>query len=211
VLEFLVEPGHEAEVAGFMRNAGTGRRAPAGLEMLCLGRRLSRNQQEHVIVSSWSDEAAFEKATDHVGLPAFLAPKADLLSVRRAADFAVSASLGSGPEGGRILRVYRARVAAEAVDEWTARSLEQIPGLSEKDGLLCVRAGVGRGAADARGEVLVLALSAWRDWDAVLAATGGHIDRLLKSTELIGLERPMGVDHYELVGPDGKTKPDRPA
>jgi hypothetical protein len=199
LLEFRALPGHEAEVTGFLRHSTSGDHHPAGLLTRFVGRRLSRQQQEHIAVTCWRDESAFTRGTDPLGAPAYLAPKADLLAERRSSAFGVSAALGDRPDGARILRVYRARVATAAVEKWQRRAAEQLTALSTKERLVFARAGVGLAGADSSGEVSVVALSAWDDWDAVLAATGGHIDRLVQATELVDLERPEGVDHYELL------------
>ncbi len=98
-----------------------------------------------------------------------------------------------------------------SVEEWASRAVDQLPSLSERDGLVWVRAGLDIAGADSGGEVSIVALSAWRDWDAVLTATGGHIDRLVQSTDLTDLERPIGVNHYELLRPDTRTHADEAA
>lgn len=202
LLEFRVTPGHEAEVVGFIRHSGPADSASAGILMQCLGRRLSRHQQEHIAVTSWRDEAALAHGTDPFGMPVYLSPRADLLGDRKLSSFRVSAALGDGVEGARVLRVYRANVAAADVAEWARRAVEHLAGLVGTEGLVYVREGVGMAGANPEGDVPVLALSCWRDWDAVLAATGGHIDRLVQSTELVDLERFIGVDHYELLASD---------
>lgn len=202
LLEFRVVPGHEAEVTGFLRHTAPGGRPSAGILMRCVGSRLNRHQQEHLVVTCWRDGAAFTRGTDPQGVPGYLAPKADLLSEPRSSGFRVSAALGDEPDGARILRVYRAQVAAASVVEWEGRAAEQMTALSGKQSLIFARAGVVLDDERPSDEVSVVALSAWRDWDAVLAATGGHIDRLVQDTELIDLERPVGVDHYELFESD---------
>ncbi len=204
-------PGHEAEVAGFLRHSRPGESPPAGLLMQCLGRRLSLHRQQHIVITCWRDEAAFAHGTDPLGIPVSLSPKAHCLSDRLSSPFGISAALGDGAEGARILRVYRAEVAAASVKEWARRAGEPLASLSGREGFVCVRAGVDMAGADSRGEVSVVALSGWRDWDAVLAATGGHIDRLVQATDLTDLERPIGLDHYELLKPDTRTHADRPA
>ncbi|MGD0862215.1 MAG: hypothetical protein ABSA21_05575 [Candidatus Limnocylindrales bacterium] len=166
------------------------------------GTRLSRHQSEHIVVTCWRTDAAFARGTDPQGVPAYLSPRADLLSARRPSTFRVTASLGSSLEGARILRVYRAQVAAASIAAWERRAAELLTSLSATDGLVAMRAGSSPAGAHSGSGLQVVAVSAWRDWDAVLAATGGHIDRLLQETELADVEEPIGVDHYELLGPD---------
>ena len=202
LLELRVVPGHEAEVVGLLRHSTPGARGPAGLLLRCVGKRLSRHQQEHIVVTCWRDREAFTHGTDPQGVPAYLSPKADLLSERRSSAFRVSAAMGDEPGAARILRVYRARVATASVEEWERRAAEQLTVLAAKDSLVFARAGVDLAGEHPSDEVPVVALSAWRDWDAVLEATGGHIDRLVEDTELIDLERPIAVDHYELFESD---------
>jgi hypothetical protein len=199
LLEFRVVPGHEAEVVGFLRNAAPCDRSSAGLLTCCIGRRLGRHQSELVVVTGWRDHAAFTSGTDALGVPTFFSPKASLLGERRSLAFDVSASMGDGPDGSRILRVDRALVSTADVELWERRSEEQLTRMSETDGLLCLRAGVGLADADPGGAVPVVALSAWRDWEAVLVVTGGHIGRLVQDTELIDLEHSGSVGHYEVL------------
>ncbi len=202
ILEFRAKPGHEAELVGFLRNLQAGTRPVGGLLKHYIGRRLSRHQQEHVAVTCWNDVAAFTRGTDPLGTPAYLWPRGDLLSDRKSSSYRVCASLADGTEVARVLRVYRADVAPSDVDEWERRTAEHMTGLVGTEGLVYLREGVGTAGANQEGNVPIVALSCWRNWDAVLAATGGHIDRLVQATELIDLERTTSVDHFELVSPE---------
>ena len=218
LLEFRVVPGHEAEVIGFLRHAVPAERRLKGLLTRCTGRRLNRRQPELIALTCWRDNATFAAGTDPLGAPAYLSSKADLLTDRRSSTFRASAIAGDDPEPAHILRVYRAGVAVGSTAEWERCAGEQLAELTAMDGLVFVRAGIvpagaalaGSSLADGQpgDEASVIALSAWRDWDAVLAATGGHIDRLLETNALADLERPIGVDHYELLGPDSGSQGD---
>jgi hypothetical protein len=42
-------------------------------------------------------------------------------------------------------------------------------------------------------------LTAWTEWDLLLAATGGRLERTLIDTEISDLERPARADHFELL------------
>jgi hypothetical protein len=199
-LEFRVVPGHDAEVTGFLRHAMFVAAHPAGVVMLCAGKRLGTHRSEHLVVTCWRNQAAYLKGTDAHGVPAFLSAKAEWLSSPRALAFEVAGSIGSDLAGARIMRVYRARIPAGSVAVWEERARAQLSALASRDGLVCVRAGVGRPAIGE--EVHVSVISAWRDWAAVLAATGGHIDRLVQDTEFEDIEQAAGLDHYQLLDSD---------
>jgi hypothetical protein len=208
LFEFRVVPGHEAEVTGFLRHSLLDGAPPEGMITAYVGRRLGRQQLEHIVATNWRDEAAYGHGTDPRGVPVHISAKADLFDERRSAAFRVAASTGRGWEGARILRVYRASIAAESVPAWEQRAMEPVTSLSIKDGLLSALAGVRLPSVASSGRVSVIAVSAWRDWVAVLAATGGHIDRLVQETELTDLEQPVAVDHYQLLTPDAGTAAD---
>ncbi len=198
LVEFRIAPGHEAEVVACLRHpelrAGP---RPEGLIADSVGRRLGQKQREHVLVTSWKDEKSWRKGTDN-GSPRCLAQVADLLTDRRDVRFRVVGCSGSGLEAGKILRVYRGRVALASLPAWEARACEPIEWLSGKPGLVSLAVGpsMDESGADERE---VMAVSSWRDWDAVLEATGGHLDRLLEATEMSELEHPVDVEHYQLI------------
>ena len=199
LLEFQVVPGHEAEVTSSLRQTVLEGPLPAGILMRCAGKRLSQQQAEHIVATCWRTDAAMTAGLDEHGLPRYLAPVAELLGGRRLAAFDVSASIGHSLAGARIMRVHRGSVAPESLEIWARSSAAQVEKLSARDGLICARAGASRAGASADGEVPVFAISAWRDWEAVLAATGGHIDRLVEDTDLGELERAVALDHYQLL------------
>jgi hypothetical protein len=72
-------------------------------------------------------------------------------------------------------------------------------------GIMLALAGVAMGdAGDAgesgeSGDVRILVLTAWRDWDALLEATGGRLSRPILGTELSGPQPHSLADHYERV------------
>ena len=194
-------PGHGAELAGFVRQILLDD-PPAGVALRCVGRRLGRQQPEHLLVTCWEDEAAFARGTDRSGMPAYLSTKSDLLLDRRSSAFAVTVWHGDGPKGSRILRLYQAHVGAADVEAWKRRAVEQTAQLAEQAGLVCVRAGVSLSGADSNGEVAVMTLTAWSDWERVLTATGGHIDRYVRDDDLTEPRHSVGsdrVDHYEVL------------
>ncbi len=200
--EFYVVPGHEAEVVGYLRNAVPGSRSSAGFATICIGTRLRGQRQEHIAVADWRDERDYARGTNPLGVPRYFSAKADLLSELRSSAFDASTAMGEGTGGARILRVYRTHVVAASLADWHRRTVEPLTRLSQKQGLLYLRAGTGLAGPDARGEVPILILCGWRDWDVMLAATGGHIDRPAQETHLDDLEGPSDVDHYELIEPE---------
>jgi len=204
LLEFQVVPGHAVEVTGFLRHSLADDPLPAGVVMRCAGRRLEHNQSEHIVATCWRDDDALASGTDQNGLPSYMASKAEFLGSPRSTTYGAAASIGGGIEGGRIIRVYHALIDADAVTEWKQRWREQVDSVAGRDGLICVRAGVSCSGPQSGGELSVVAVSAWRDWDAVLAATSGHIDRLVEDTASSDLERSAELDHYQLIGPDAE-------
>jgi hypothetical protein len=211
LVEFRVVPGHEAEVPAYLRNAAPAERHSARLRVICIGRRLRGHSQEHIAVVGWRDGRDYARGTDPLGVPSYLSAKADLLSELRSSAFDVSTVLGDGTEGARILRVYRTHVVAASLGDWQRRSVEPLTRLSEKEGLVYLRAGTGLAGPDASGEVPILILCGWRDWDAMLAATGGHIERPAQESNLDDLEGPGEIDHYELLEPGTRTRLSGPA
>ena len=45
----------------------------------------------------------------------------------------------------------------------------------------------------------MVVLTAWAEWDLLLAATGGRLNSALLDTELADLEQPASADHFELL------------
>jgi hypothetical protein len=204
LVEFRVRPGHEAEVVAYLRNAAPGDRPSAGLRLTCIGRRLRGHRQEHIAVLRWRDGRDYARGTGPLGVPRYLSAIADLLSELRSSAFDTTTAMGDGTEGARVLRVYRTHVAAASLEDWQRRTVEPLTRLSQKQGLVYLRAGTGLAGAAASGEVPILILCGWRDWDVMLAATGGHIDLPAQETDLDDLEGPSDVDHYELLEPDAR-------
>lgn len=201
-LEFRVVPGHDAEVTGLLRHSMLAAELPAGVKTFWAGKRLSRHRSEHILVTCWLNEAEYRRGTDPNGVPAYLAARADLLGTHRAFAFRVLASVENDQTEGRIMRVYRAHVAGEASAEWERRASEQLAVLMSHEGLVCMWAGTSCDSKPDDEYVEIGVISTWQDWAAVLNATGGHIDRLVKDTEFIDLERPAGLDHYQRLEPD---------
>ena len=71
-----------------------------------------------------------------------------------------------------------------------------------REGLLAVVAGVSKdqdGSIARAGEANVVVLTAWADWDLLLAATGGRLNSALADTGLADIERSANPDHYEVI------------
>jgi hypothetical protein len=210
MLEFRVVPGREAEVTAFLRHPPPADGHPDDAPVTCTGRRLGRQHSEYILTSVWRDARTFERETDPAGRPVYLTPKLDLLASSSCSAFAVlSAHWGDAFEGSKILRVYRGSVHASDMAEWLKRVDKEAPAVSVNTGLRAVligtvipMAGEGSGEAAADGQMAVMAISAWSDWNAVLTATGGHIDRPVLFTEVEDIETPSSVNHYQLLDPE---------
>jgi hypothetical protein len=69
-------------------------------------------------------------------------------------------------------------------------------------GLTTIVAGVQVDSEEAvaRGaETCVVVMTTWTEWDRLLAATGGRLNRALLDTEFGDLEAPAHADHYEVI------------
>jgi hypothetical protein len=205
LLEYRVVPGHEAEVVGFLRQQAKAAKADEGIVLRCFGRRLGTRGREHLAATLWSGWDAFRGGTNEEGLPGFLSAMSVLLGVESSTRYRVVASTGLRCEGARILRLYRTTIAADAVDAWERRALEPVDRLASREGLLTVVAGVGKdqdGSIAQPGEASVVVLTTWSDWNLLLAATGGRLNRALADSELADIERPANADHYDVIGPE---------
>lgn len=171
-------------------------RRAAGVSDVWAARRGPGDLGERAIVSRWVTRAAMASAMAGDGeLPGPggdpLAETADrrveVLPVR----VAVVAPAGTGTTP-TILRIARGRLAAVDMDTYAAH----------------VAAGAERDRARDRGpSALILAsagddrfvtVSAWRDWDAIAAATGASLERPVRTREEHELSDFQAV-HYELL------------
>jgi hypothetical protein len=101
--------------------------------------------------------------------------------------------------------LYRTTIAADAVETWERRAQEPVGQLAAREGLLTVVAGVDKdqdGSIAHAGGAGVAVLTAWADWNLLLAATGGRLNSALADSELADIERSASADHYEVVGPE---------
>ncbi len=200
LLEYRVATGHDAEVDSFVRHSAL-RAAPApGILARCVGRRLGPAGHEHVAATKWRDLDSYGRGTADDGIPEYLASVSALLRDVRSTRYRVVASEGPGLESARILRIYHATVVTEMLATWGRRAAEPIGRLLLIAGMEKVITGIGVLAVDRPGETSIVAITAWRDWEAILRATAGHTDRLLLETELADIERPSDVAHYQLPG-----------
>ena len=202
LLEYRVVLGHEAELGGFLRNGPLLAPRKHGAEAMFAARRLSKVGRENLAVTVWRDAAACERGTDATGVPNYLAPMLPILGDRAASRYGVVASNGLGQLGARVLRLYRTSIATGTVEQWEQRALESAGQLASKEGLLTIVAGVQIDSEDAVRQVdetCVVVMTTWTEWDLLLAATGGRLNRALLDTELGNLETPAKADHYELI------------
>ena len=201
LLEYRVLAGHEAEVAGFVRQS-LDAPMPAGLLSRCAGRRLAQDGPRHVVVSAWRDPDSFRVGTNAAGVPRYLADKAMLMRRRASGQFRAVASHGTDWDGARLLRLYRASVVPDALELWERSAPEVLGEVANKHGLTAALVGVAMGDPDAADGTPILVLTAWSDWDSLLEATGGRLHRPLTDTELVDFEQHSIADHYDLVDTD---------
>lgn len=212
LFEYRVLPGHEAELVGYVRHFVLPAARPAGAASSCVARRLGQGRPDFVALSAWEDEEACAADIDEHGVPRTLLPQASLLVDCRSSLYRVVASVDLDCDNARILRIYRATIPRDDMEHWQERAVNAAEGLTGRPGLMSVQVGLGAEIADQPGAVhpdavqqdavSMVALTAWRDWDSLIAATGGHLDRGLLETELIDLEQPVGADHYQMLEPD---------
>ena len=201
-LEYRIRPGHDAEVTGFLRHELLAGPLADGLVARFAGRRLSGQGRQHFVATTWRDSAALARATDDQGLPAFLAERTSLLSHVETSRYRLAASTGLGREGASVIRLYRTSIAADAVGSWERRAAKTIGRLVTTSGLLAAEAGVEADGEDVvmrDGDVRIAVLTAWAEWDLLLAATGGRLERALLDTEITDLEQPATIDHFQLL------------
>lgn len=201
LLEFRVVPGHEAELAGYLRHVALVTPPPEGLTARFVGGRLIGQGRAHLAVTAWRDASAFAAGTDADGVPAYLAQVSSLLGDKASGQYRVVASIGLGHERAAVLRVYRSSIATEAVESWERQVIESVHQLAPTEGLLTVIAGVqlSSGASPRAGEANVAVLTAWTKWDVLLTATGGRLNSAIIDTEFAGLERSASADHFEFI------------
>jgi hypothetical protein len=201
LLEYRIVLGREAEVTGRLRHSVEAEKLPPGMVARCLGRRLGPQGPEHIAITAWRDRAALNQGTEG-GAPRFIAPRVPFLSRVTSSLFTVVADSGTGCRGARVLRVYRATIMADAIDLWTRRIAAPARRVAAMEGILVLNAGVSLDQPRAQGETPVVVVTAWKDWDSLLLATGGRLNDLLLDTGMEDLERPLGVDHYEWLEPE---------
>ena len=202
LLEYRVVAGHDVEVTGFLRHETLGQPVPDGLVARFVGRRLSHRGREHLAVTIWRDADSYVRGTDSAGVPEYLAAQASLLGDRVSSGYRVMASTGLGSDEARILRVYRASVAANSVELWTRLALDPIGQLVSRPGLLSVVAGIGLDSDEAHpqsGDVPIVILTAWTEWDPLLTAAGPRIGAELQQADVSDLERHARTDHFEIL------------
>jgi quinol monooxygenase YgiN len=197
--EFRIKPGFEAEVVATLQHATPGGERPEGVVAHSVGRRLGQSHRWHLMACAWRDFETWRHALNDAGSPICLTRVADKLDDRRDSVVDVVASAGPSWEEGRVLRIYRARVRADQLDEWEARARGPVEWLSGRDGLVSIVVGPSWPRPESGNDRVVFAISAWRDWSDVLSATGGRIHAALLRTELSDLEQPIGAEHYELL------------
>jgi hypothetical protein len=211
LLEYQVLPGHAAEVAGFVSQL-LDAPMPSGLLARCAGRRLSVDGPRYILVSVWQDLDAFRVGTNASGVPRNLASQAPLIRRRLSAQFrSVESHVENWCEA-RVLRLHRTSLAQDALAAWERGVLADVNMIAGKSGNLVAFAGVAVGDETAGSDAQILVLTAWRDWDALLDATGGRLNRPILGTETAGPQPHSLADHYEPIhaeaNDDGESQPD---
>jgi heme-degrading monooxygenase HmoA len=201
VLEYRVVPGHDAELAGYLRHGASPALPTEGQIARFVGWRL-REGRENLAATLWSDERAFANGTDSASVPHYLAVVSHLLGDRTSTHYRVVASTGLDRDGAKVLRLYRTALTIGSIAEWERQASERLGQLARIEGLLTGVAGVEAGRGDETGEARVVVITTWTEWNALLSATGGRLSRPLLGTELPGLERAAVADHFELVDAD---------
>ncbi len=103
-----------------------------------------------------------------------------------------------------ILRIMQASVAGGGSAELVRRLRRTVvPRLAGADGVGTYAFGFRQADAAER----FLALSTWRDFDAIVAAADGRPDQTLGSDVLGDLLQDISVDHFELIAPDLSDPP----
>jgi hypothetical protein len=203
LLEYQIMPGHAAEVEGFVRQA-LATSLPAGLLARCAGRRLSVDGPRYIVTSIWRDADAFRVGTNSSGIPRDLAGKAPLIRRRLSSQFRSVASHGTDWSDARVVRLYRAPIAQDSLGSWENSVQGEVRDIGGKPGISVVLAGVAIHAERVAADVPILVLTAWRDWDSLLGATGGRLNRAILGTELVGPQPLSLADHYELIGAEAE-------
>jgi hypothetical protein len=210
LFEYQVLPGHAAEVAGFVRQS-LEQPTPSSLVARCPGRRLSVDGPRYLVVSVWRDLDSFRVGTNASGVPRDLTPKAGLFRRRLSSHFRTVLIRGTQWCDARVLRLHRAFIAVDALEAWEGTVPDDLEMIAAKPGNLVALAGVVITDEETGPEVPILVLTAWRDWDSLLEATGGRLNRQIQGTELAGpMPHPL-ADHYELIQADTSGWSDLPA
>jgi hypothetical protein len=201
LLEYQILPGHAAELEGFVRQS-LAASVQAGLLARCAGRRLAVDGPRYIVVSAWQDADRFRVGTNSAGIPRDLADKAALIRRRLSSEFRAVEWHGINWCDARVLRLYRASIAPDGLDSWKRTVPAELREIVGKPGITSALAGVAIRNEDPASDVPILVLTAWSDWDALLGATGGRLNRPILGTELAGPQPPSLANHYELIGPE---------
>jgi len=198
LLEYQVLPGHAAEVAGFVRQS-LDTPMPSSLLTRCAGRRLAVDGPRYIVASAWRDAGAFRVGTNSAGIPRDLAGKASLIRRRLSSQFRAVEWHGASWYDARVMRLYRASIVPDALDLWERGVPGELREIVAKPGITAAVAGVAIRDGEATSDIPILVLTAWRDWDSLLGATGGRLNRPILGTELAGPQPLSLADHYELI------------
>lgn len=198
LLEYQILPGHAAEVEGFVRQFLSGS-SHVGLLARCAGRRLAVDGPRYIVMSAWRDAEVFRIGTNSAGMPRDLASRAALIRRRLPSQFRAVEWHGLNWCDARVLRLYRASMAREGLEAWERSVSGELHEIVGKPGITAALAGVAILDEEDPSHAQIIVLTAWRDWDSLLGATGGRLNRPILGTEDAGPQSPSLADHYELI------------
>jgi hypothetical protein len=161
--------------------------AQPGLTGLYLARR-SAEEAQRAIVSVWASDAEMAAGVAASGLDELEAEVGAVVEILPLAVVVVDDQAADAT----VLRVFRGTVRDGALDEYVE--------LARAGTLADMSAGTGPqalylAAQSAEGFVTV---SAWPDWDRIMTATGGKLDRPIATRHTEQLVRAQ-VAHYEVI------------
>jgi len=159
-----------------------------GLTALFLARRAADTEERRVIASAWADPQAMEAALESGGLAAIEAAfggEAEVLALR-------VELLDRGLADPGVLRVFRGTVREGALDRYVE--------LARAGTLSDMAAGIGPIALYLAPQPpdAVVTVSIWADWDRLMQATGGKLDKPIATRHADQLAR-ASVAHFEVI------------
>jgi heme-degrading monooxygenase HmoA len=168
--------------------------ASPGIVRAYAGRHGAGDAGERVVVSIWDTDEAGAGPFEIEALEGVEDRQVEALSVR------VAAPLATGDDSTAILRVFRGATRPGQLDAYADDVRDGVAAdLAAGHGPLALFLGVG-------GPDSFVTVSAWRDWDAIQAATGADVRRPV-STRHTSRLLSGSVQHYEVL-PEASAAPE---